>query len=76
MRYEMSRGRLSMFVYEDPGFDVSEVAPLYRLGGQRVLVQRLRGYTVARWRSQGVVYSVISDMPERELSSVLVAGMR
>ena len=76
VRYEMTRGRLSMFVYEDPGFDVSDVAPLYRLGGQRVLVQRVRGYTVARWRTQGVVYSVITDMPERELSSVLVAGMR
>ncbi len=71
VRYQMPRGRMAVFVYEDPGVRLSEVEPLYRLGRQRMVVQQVRGYTVARWRTGGLVYSVVTDLPAQELPRVL-----
>jgi anti-sigma factor (TIGR02949 family) len=76
VRYEVPAGRVSVFVYEDPGLDFSEVAPLYQFGHQRVLVRQVRGYNVAKWRSAGLTYSVVSDMPAQDFSSVLRAGLQ
>ncbi len=75
VRYEVPRGRVSLFVYEDPRPAGPNDAPmLYRIGSTKVQLQRVRGYTVAQWRSSGLVYSVITDLPESELAHVVDFG--
>ncbi len=76
VRYDLPGGRMSVFVYPDPHPRFSEVIPGYQIGDRRVLIRQVRGYTTAQWHSQGLVYSVVSDLPERELSMVLTANMR
>ncbi len=65
LRYVVGDGRVSFFVQADNG---SRRSP-YR--GQAVLVQRRHGYTVARWHRDGLVYSAVSELPERQLRSGL-----
>lgn len=74
VRYNMPRGQVSMFVYEDNGDDFPEVAPLYRIGNQRMQVKEMHGYTVARWRSGGLTYSVVTDLPVEEFSTFVHAS--
>lgn len=77
VRYELPGGRVSVFVYPEPSAAAaSEVMPMYQVGNRRMLIRHVRGYTAAQWRQQGLVYSVVTDLPERELSHVLTAGMR
>lgn len=77
VRYNTPHGRVSMVVYQDPAtLQLSEVAPLYQLGDNQVLVRRVRGYTAAQWRAAGLVYSLVSDLPENEFSAVLHQSMR
>ncbi len=76
VRYDVAGGKLSVFVYEDPNEDLDEVAPMYKVGNQRVVLKQVAGYTVAKWRSSGLTYSMVSDLPEPVFSSVLQAGLR
>lgn len=73
VRYNMRRGYVSMFVYEDNDEDFPETAPLYRIGNERMLVKQVRGYTVAKWRSSGLTYSVVTDLPVEEFSTLVRA---
>jgi anti-sigma factor (TIGR02949 family) len=76
VRYTTSRGPVSVFVYEDPDDDFSsEVAPLYRVGNQRMLVTEQRGYTFARWRSGGLTYTMVTPLPAREFPALIHAGL-
>lgn len=73
VRVETDKGRVSVFVYhdEDERF-ASEVEPRYTVGHSRVVMRNVRGFTVARWREKnGMVYAVVSEMPEQELSATL-----
>jgi len=75
VRYETPRGRVSIFVQDNPGtYNASEVAPGYRLGNRRVSLHRVRGYTTMRWVSRGLVYSVVSELPEHDLE-MLIRGV-
>jgi anti-sigma factor (TIGR02949 family) len=71
VRYELPQGQLSFFVYEDPNPEVPENESFYRMGGERVYLQHVHGYTVARWNHGGVLYSVVTDLPDDTFSSVL-----
>ncbi|MBN1962446.1 MAG: zf-HC2 domain-containing protein [Deltaproteobacteria bacterium] len=73
VRYNMQRGHVSMLVYEDNDEDFPETAPLYRIGNERMLVKQVRGYTVAKWRSSGLTYSVVTDLPVEEFSTLVRA---
>jgi anti-sigma factor RsiW len=74
VRYDVPRGRVAVFVYQDPGFDMSEVAPGY--GQYRMDIHHMRGYTVARYRLGGLVYSIVSDLPANEILNMLEIGSR
>jgi anti-sigma factor (TIGR02949 family) len=74
VRYNLPRGQMSMFVYEDHGEDLPEVAPLYRIGNHRMVVKEVHGYTVARWSSDGLTYSVVTDLPINEFSTLVHAS--
>ena len=61
-----SRGSVSVFVYPDYPSEISEIAPLYRLGNRKAMIQQVRGYTTARWQAHGLVYAVVTDLPETD----------
>lgn len=75
VRYRLSKRNLSIFVYEDRGSAMPETGVFHRAGNRRVLIQRYRGYSIARWKNRGLVYSVISDLPEPEFRTVLIKRM-
>lgn len=70
VRYEVPRGRVSIFVYESPDSSIVEEGPRYRFGQENVMLRRVRGYTAMRWQRNGLVYSVVTDLPEGELSRI------
>ena len=64
--------RVSLFVYDDPQ------ATLNMLGGRRahiadrdVVLANQRGYNVAMWHDDEIVYSLVSDLEERDIVSLL-----
>jgi anti-sigma factor RsiW len=76
VRYDLPGGRMSVFVYPDLHMVHSEVIPGYVMGDRHVRIRQVRGYTTAQWHSQGLVYSLVTDLPEHELANVLTASMR
>lgn len=74
LRYRLPRGHISIFVYQDQDGNASEVAPGYRMGRHEVMMRQMKGLNIARWREGGLVYSVVSELPERELQAFF--GMR
>lgn len=65
--------RVSLFVFDDPN------APIEMgLGGKRerindrdVVMANERGYNVAMWRDNEIVYSLVSDLDERDIVDLL-----
>jgi hypothetical protein len=68
--------RVSLFVFDDPH------APLeFGVGGHRqriadrdVILANERGYNVAFWRDRQIVYSLVSDLDERDIVGLLEGG--
>ena len=58
--------RLGLFVLEDPEREISPVAAWPQVG-----VRSVRGFSVASWRSGGLVYELVSDMEEADLRRTL-----
>ena len=54
--------RLGLFVLEDREHEIPSVAPY-----PEVSVRSVRGFSVASWRSGGLVYELVSDMDEAGL---------
>ena len=54
--------RLGLFVLEDPEREIPSVATWPQVG-----LRTVRGFTVASWRSGGLVYELVSDMDEADL---------
>jgi anti-sigma factor (TIGR02949 family) len=68
--------RVSLFVFDDPRarFDLAGL----ELGGKRqridnheVVLANERGYNVALWRDNEIVYSLVSDLDERDIVNLL-----
>jgi len=58
--------RLGLFVVEDPEREIPSVAVWPQVG-----VRSVRGFSVASWRSGGLVYELVSDMDEANLRQTL-----
>lgn len=67
LRYDLPDGRFSLFVYESP--DSGVIAAEGR--NPRVELRQVHGYTVARWRERGIMYSVVSEMPTSKLGRLI-----
>lgn len=76
VRYEVPGGRIAIFVYEDQDRSIPEVVPGFTINERRVRLNRVRGYTTAHWRSRGLIYSVVSDLPEPDLYRIVGAVSR
>ncbi|BDG07244.1 anti-sigma factor family protein [Anaeromyxobacter paludicola] len=71
MRYDAPRGRIGVFILDDPDGRFTGAGQLRHLGPADVWLAQTRGYRVAVWRQNDIVYSVVSDLDERELSDLV-----
>ena len=67
MRYETPRGPVGLFIIDDPKMRVAEEGHPTRVGPDTVWVMNMRGYNVAVWRRNEIVYSLVSDLDESDL---------
>lgn len=58
--------RLGLFVIEDPEREIPSVGAWPQVG-----VRNVRGFSIASWRSGGLVYELVSDMDEADLRRTL-----
>jgi len=58
--------RLGLFVLEDPEQEIPSVATWPQVG-----LRTVRGFSIASWRSGGLVYELVSDMDEADLRRTL-----
>jgi anti-sigma factor RsiW len=68
MRYETPRGgRLGLFIIDDPKRRVADEGHAVRAGPETIWIMNMRGYNVAVWRRNEIVYSLVSDLDEADL---------
>jgi anti-sigma factor (TIGR02949 family) len=68
IRYQLPTGHAGLFVVDDPGRRFDAPGREVRVGPEQVV--RLvagRGYNVAVWREDEIVYSLVSDLGEEDL---------
>jgi anti-sigma factor RsiW len=67
MRYETPRGPVGLFIIDDPEHRVAEMGRQVRSGPGAMWIMNSRGYNVAVWRKNEIVYSLVSDLDEADL---------
>lgn len=67
VRYQLPHGQASLFIVDDPGGRFDAPGREVRVGPQLVRVVNARGYNVAVWRKDEIVYSLVSDLDEDAL---------
>ena len=63
--------RVSLFIVDDPGGDPP--GTVRRLADRQVWISRSRGYNVVSWRTNEIVYQLISDLDERDVLQLVQA---
>ena len=67
--------RASLFVFCDPSFDpMAERRRHRRVGERNMVVTNRNGLNVVLWKENEVVYSLVSDLDERELFALIRAA--
>ena len=67
IRYELPRGQAGLFIVDDPGRRFEPGGREVQVGPQLLRVVNARGYNVAVWRENEIVYSLVSDLDETAL---------
>jgi anti-sigma factor RsiW len=67
IRYELPRGQAGLFIVDDPGRRFEATGREVHLGPRTLRVMNSRGYNVAVWRQDEIVYSLVSDLGEDDL---------
>ncbi len=67
MRYELPRGHAGLFIVDDPERRFGESGRAVRVGPATIRMINSRGYNVAVWRQNEIVYSLVSDLDENDL---------
>lgn len=74
VRYDLPRGHLGLFILDDPDRRFHQVGRLVRAGPAEVRLINARGYNVAVWRRNEIVYSLVSDLDEDDLAKLVEAA--
>lgn len=74
VRYRLPRGEAGLFIVDDPDHRFDAPGRQVRLGRDVVRVARARGYNVAVWRQDEIVYSLVSDLDEDSLFRLVQAA--
>jgi hypothetical protein len=67
VRYQLPRGQAGLFIVDDPGRRFDAPGREVRVGNEVVRLARSKGYNVAVWRQDEIVYSLVSDLDEDSL---------
>jgi len=67
IKYELPRGQAGLFIVDDPDRRFEESGRLVNVGPRTLRVMNARGYNVAVWRQDEIVYSLVSDLGEDDL---------
>jgi anti-sigma factor RsiW len=67
IRYELPRGQAGLFIVDDPRRTFDPGGREVQVGPQVLRVVNARGYNVAVWRENEIVYSLVSDLDEAAL---------
>ena len=59
-------GRMTLLVYPGEGLALPD-GPRRQVNGHEVVMANRKGYNVAMWSQRGVVYSLVSDLDERDV---------
>ena len=63
--------RVTLLIVDDP--DDDPPGSVRRLPGRQVWLSRSRGYNVVSWRTDEIVYSLISDLDESDVLQLVQA---
>ena len=74
MRYETPGGQVGLFIIDDPERRVGESGHEVRVGPATLRVINARGYNVAVWRRNEIVYSLVADLGEADLVRLVEAA--
>jgi anti-sigma factor RsiW len=66
-RYELPKGQAGLFIVDDPRRTFDPAGREVQVGPQMIRVVNARGYNVAVWRENEIVYSLVSDLDEAAL---------
>lgn len=75
MRYELPHGQMGLFIVEDRERRFGSEGRELRVGPARVRLVNARGYNVAVWRHDEIVYSLVSDLDEPSLEALVEAAL-
>ncbi len=67
VRYELPRGHAGLFIVDDPDGRFDGTGRSVQLGPSTIRMVNARGYNVAVWRRNEIVYSLVSDLDEGDL---------
>jgi anti-sigma factor RsiW len=71
VRYEAPRGRIGLFILEDPQRRFGAVGRAVQVGPATVRLLNARGFNVVVWRHDQLVYSMVSDLDEDDLAHLV-----
>jgi anti-sigma factor RsiW len=76
IRYQLPRGNAGLFIVDDPEQRFHPTGREVRMGPSVVRVANSRGYNVAVWREDEIVYSLVSDLGEEDLFGLVATAQR
>ena len=71
VRYDLPRGHLGLFILDDPERRFHEAGRVVHVGPATVRLINARGFNVAMWRRNEIVYSLVSDLDEQDLARLV-----
>lgn len=71
VRYEVPRGQVGLFILDDPERRYGETGRAVQVGPSTVHFMNARGFNVAVWRRNEIVYSLVSDLDEDDLARLV-----
>lgn len=74
IRYRLPRGQAGLFIVDDPGGRFEAPGREVQVGPAVVRVVNARGYNVAVWRRDEIVYSLVSELDEADLVQMVRAA--
>jgi len=74
VRYDLPSGHLGLFILDDPHRRFAVAGRAVQVGPATVHLMNARGFNVAVWRRNEIVYSLVSDLDEADLARLLQAS--
>lgn len=74
VRYDLPRGHMGLFILDDPDRRFGEAGRIVQVGASTVRMVNARGFNVAVWRRNEIVYSLVSDLDESDLARLVQAA--